>query len=121
MNSPEAGEVLRWRLMRPTYRYFELADGFTDAVAPAGNLLAGPHLPSGVLAGNLMTIGARRVTVDLSIADLKTPEGKTEENQRIYIPVVVGLSTMAGISCRPERPGTRRAAASYPPTSATTS
>lgn len=40
----------------------------------------------------LQAIGAWRSSVDLQLADLKSRMGRAEENQRTYIPVLLGLT-----------------------------
>jgi len=46
----------------------------------------------GVIGGALLTIGAWRAEVNVSIADLKNRMTQAESNQRTYIPVLIGLS-----------------------------
>jgi len=46
----------------------------------------------GVLIGALVTLGAWRAGVDLSLANLDKRMDQAEANQKTYIPVLIGLS-----------------------------
>jgi len=46
----------------------------------------------GLIVGTLLTLGAWRSSVDLSINELKKRMEKAEANQSTYIPVLIGLS-----------------------------